>query len=206
MNIASDIFIWFKLVLNDASDYHQIKEDGEQIESRISKLEQIFNYYNEEKALTRKAAFQQNRKKILFKEVVGTTRQAYEVLNRMARYQNDLHNLNYNLIFQIKLELDSLTAYHEQILKSLSKSSLQCEHFDNQIMNPQKKDLMDAFQQQLIQNPYQVEYSYSNIMQIIATIEEYRYYLEHLDRLRLSFFTYHRNDTDIDIADEDFDL
>ena len=67
-------------------------------------------------------------------------------------------------------------------------------------MNPQKKDLMDAFQQQLIQNPYQVEYSYSNIMQIIATIEEYRYYLEHLDRLRLSFFTYHRNDTDIDIA------
>ena len=36
-------------------------------------------------------------------------------------------------------------------------------------MNPQKKDLMDAFQQQLIQNPYQVEYSYSNIMQIIAT-------------------------------------
>ena len=74
------------------------------------------------------------------------------------------------------------------------------EHFDNQIMNPQKKDLMDAFQQQLIQNPYQVEYSYSNIMQIIATIEEYRYYLEHLDRLRLSFFTYHRNDTDIDIV------
>ena len=120
VNIASDIFIWFKLVLNDASDYHQIKEDGEQIESRISKLEQIFNYYNEEKALTRKA-FQQNRKKILFKEVVGTTRQAYEVLNRMARYQNDLHNLNYNLIFQIKLELDSLTTYHEQILKSLSK-------------------------------------------------------------------------------------
>ena len=55
VNIASDIFIWFKLVLNDASDYHQIKEDGEQIESRISKLEQIFNYYNEEKALTRKA-------------------------------------------------------------------------------------------------------------------------------------------------------
>ena len=109
MNIASDIFIWFKLVLNDASDYHQIKEDGEQIESRISKLEQIFNYYNEEKALTRKAPSNKIERKSYLKEVVGTTRQAYEVLNRMARYQNDLHNLNYNLIFQIKLELDSLT-------------------------------------------------------------------------------------------------
>ena len=47
----------------------------------------------------------------------------------MARYQNDLHNLNYNLIFQIKLELDSLTAYHEQILKACRKSSLQCGTF-----------------------------------------------------------------------------
>ena len=73
----------------------------------------------------------------------------------MARYQNDLHNLNYNLIFQIKLELDSLTAYHEQILKACRKARYNVEHFDNQIMNPQKKDLMDAFQQQLIQNPYQ---------------------------------------------------
>ena len=42
----------------------------------------------------------------------------------MARYQNDLHNTNHNLLFQIKLELDSLTAYHEQILKSLSKGAL----------------------------------------------------------------------------------
>lgn len=65
---------------------------------------------------------------------------------------------------------------------------------------------MDAFQQQLIQNPYQTEYSYSNVMQIISAIEEYRYFLEHLDRLRLSFFTYHRNDTDIDIVMKIFDL
>ena len=56
----------------------------------------------------------------------------------MARYQNDLHNLNYNLIFQIKLELDSLT-YHEQILKACRKARYNVEHFDNQIMNPQRK-------------------------------------------------------------------
>ena len=43
-------------------------------------------------------------------------------------------------------------------------------------------------------------------MQIIAAIEEYRYHLEHLDRIRLSFFKYHNSDSDIDISDEDFDL
>ena len=65
---------------------------------------------------------------------------------------------------------------------------------------------MDAFQKEIIKSPYQTEYSYANIMQIIAAIEEYRYILEHLDRLRISFFSYHRNDNEIDIEAEDFDL
>ena len=167
MNISSDIFVWFKLVLNDTSEFHNIKQDGDQLNSRINKLEKIFDYYNEERPLTKKHIYQQNRKKILFREVVRTTRHAYEVLKRMSRYQNDL--------------------YYE-------------------VDNPQKKNLMDAFQQELIKNPHQTQYSYSNMMQIIAEIEEYRYQLEHLDRIRLSFFTYHRSDTDIDISDEDFDL
>lgn len=207
VNLSTDIFVWFKLVLNDASDYHQIKQDNDQLSNRLTKLEQIFDYYNEERPFLKHHIYQQNRKKILFKEVVGTTRKAYEVLNRMTRYQNDLHNLNYNLIFQIKLEIDELIEYHQQILRSLSKKArYNVEQDENNIINPQKKDLMDAFQLELIQNPYQEKFSYSNIMQIIAAIEEYRYYLEHLDRLRLSFFTYHRSDSEIDIADEDFDL
>ena len=207
MNISSDIFVWFKLVLNDTSEFHNIKQDGDQLNSRINKLEKIFDYYNEERPLTKKHIYQQNRKKILFREVVRTTRQAYEVLKRMSRYQNDLYQLNNQLLLQIKLELDSLVTLHEQIFKSLSKKArYDVTQLDYEVDNPQKKNLMDAFQQELIKNPHQTQYSYSNMMQIIAEIEEYRYQLEHLDRIRLSFFTYHRSDTDIDISDEDFDL
>ena len=39
----------------------------------------------------------------------------------------------------------------------------------------------------------------------VAAIEEHRHHLEHLDRIRISFFTYHRSD-DIEIVEEDFDL
>lgn len=125
----------------------------------------------------------------------------------MNRYQNDLHNLNHELLLQIKLEIDTLIAYHEQIFISLSKKAkYDVGQFENQIENPQKKELMDAFQKELIRNPYQTMYSYANVMQIISAIEEYRYTLEHLDRLRISFFSYHNNDNEIDILDEDFDL
>ncbi|MFI6127671.1 aromatic acid exporter family protein [Staphylococcus pasteuri] len=207
VNITSDIFVWFKLVLNDTSEFNNIKHDGDQLNSRIDKLEKIYDFYQEERPLLKKNIFEQYRKKILFKEVVRTTRLAYEVLNKMSRYPNDLHQLNNQLLLQIKLELDSLIAFHEQILKSLSKKAkFKVTQLQYEVDNPLKKELMTAFQNELIQNPYQTNYSYANIMQIIAAIEEYRYHLEHLDRLRISFFTYHRNDTDIDIADEDFDL
>ena len=43
-------------------------------------------------------------------------------------------------------------------------------------------------------------------MQIISAIEEYRYTIEHLDRLVISFFSYHSNDNEIEIEEEDFDL
>ncbi|WP_409328147.1 FUSC family protein [Staphylococcus pseudoxylosus] len=207
LNICSDIFVWFKLVLNDTSEYHHIKEDRGVISDRIKKLEQTFSYYEEERPFTKKQVYAQNRKKILFKEVVRSTRHAYEVLKKMNRYQNDLHNLNHELLLQIKLELDTLIAYHEQIFISLSKKAkYDVSQFDSQIENPQKKELMDAFQKEIIKNPYQTVYSYANIMQIISAIEEYRYTLEHLDRLRISFFSYHNNDNEIDILDEDFDL
>ncbi|MGO2205955.1 aromatic acid exporter family protein [Staphylococcus xylosus] len=207
LNICSDIFVWFKLVLNATSEYHHIKEDRGVISDRIKRLEQTFSYYEEERPFTKKQVYAQNRKKILFKEVVRSTRHAYEVLKKMNRYQNDLHNLNHELLLQIKLELDTLIAYHEQIFISLSKKAkYDVSQFDSQIENPQKKELMDAFQKEIIKNPYQTVYSYANIMQIISAIEEYRYTLEHLDRLRISFFSYHNNDNDIDILDEDFDL
>ena len=85
--------------------------------------------------------------------MVSTTRQAYEVLNRMTRYQNDLHNLNYNLIFQIKLEIDALVNITNKFCVVYRKARYNIEHVENNIINPQKKDLMLAFQQELIQNP-----------------------------------------------------
>src|SRR5699024_95275 len=108
---------------------------------------------------------------------------------------------------QIKLEIDLLIAYHEQIFISLSKKArYDVSHFDSQIENPQKKDLMDAFQREIIKDTYQTTYSFANIMQIISSIEEYRYNLEHLDRLFINFISYHQNDNEIEIEEEDFDL
>ncbi len=207
LNISTDIFKWFNLVLNDATEFNHVKQDLEHLRQRIVKLEQFLEFYKEERAFTKKQVFAQTRKKILFKEIVLSTRDAYDVLRRMNRYQNDLVHLSHSLLLQIKLEIDELTQFHEQILISITKKAkFDVSHDQQFVPNPLKKDIMTAFQEEVIHNPNPCGFSYANIMHIISSLEEYRYNLEHLDRLRVSYFKYHATDPDIDIIEEDFDL
>lgn len=110
-------------MLNDATEFNYVKQDLENLRQRIVKLEQLLEFYKEERVYTKKQVFAQTRKKILFKEIVLSTRDAYDVLRRMNRYQNDLVHLNHALLLQIKLEIDELTQFHEQILISITKKS-----------------------------------------------------------------------------------
>ncbi|EHD0644644.1 aromatic acid exporter family protein [Staphylococcus pseudintermedius] len=207
LNISTDIFKWFNLVLNDATEFNYVKQDLENLRQRIVKLEQLLEFYKEERVYTKKQVFAQTRKKILFKEIVLSTRDAYDVLRRMNRYQNDLVHLNHALLLQIKLEIDELTQFHEQILISITKKAKFDVTLDQRFVpNPLKKEVITAFQEEVIVDPEPENFSYANIMHIISALEEYRYNLEHLDRLRVSYFKYHNTDPDIDIIEEDFDL
>ncbi|QHW36776.1 aromatic acid exporter family protein [Staphylococcus ursi] len=207
LNISTDIFKWFNLVLNDATEFNYVKQDLENLRQRIVKLEQLLEFYKEERVYTKKQVFAQTRKKILFKEIVLSTRDAYDVLRRMNRYQNDLVHLNHALLLQIKLEIDELTQFHEQILISITKKAKFDATLDQRFVpNPLKKDIMTAFKEEVVTDSEPKNFSYANIMHIISALEEYRYNIEHLDRLRVSYFKYHNTDPDIDIIEEDFDL
>ncbi|MDO5376579.1 FUSC family protein [Staphylococcus rostri] len=207
LHITTDIFKWFKLVLNDATEFNHVKTDLEVLRQRIVNVEQLLEYYKEERPFTKKQKYALIRKKILFKEMVLSTRDAYDVLKRMNRYQNDMLNLSDDLLLQMKLEIDELTQFHEQILISITKKAkFNVSETTEQIPNPLKRDIMDAFQDEVRLHPNQQAYSYRNIMHVISALEEYRYNLEHLNRLSISYFKYHANDPEIDILEEDFDL
>lgn len=207
MNIANDVFKWIKLVLNDTTEYHHVKEDTQTIKKRLQNLDQLFDYYKEERPLFKKHLPELNRKKIIFRQVVITTRRAYDVLRRMHRYQNDLHQASNDLMLQIKLELDDLMTSYDQIMLSIAqKARYDYENFQMPVDNPQKIELIEAFKQEMVEHKPESVYSVSNLMQIISAIEELSNDLEHLDRLVLSYFEYHKDDSEIEIDDEDLDL
>lgn len=206
LNISTDIFKWFNLVLNDATEFNHVKSDLENLRQRIVKLEQLLEFYKEERAFNKKQVFAQTRKKILFKEIVLSTRDAYDVLRRLNRYQNSMMSMNDDFILQLKLEIDELVQFHEQILISITKKAKFYYDDTHLIVNPIKKDIFSAFKEEIAKHPEDNDLSYTNVIHIISSLEEYRYNLEHLNRLRLSYFKYHSTDPDIEILEEDFDL
>lgn len=53
LNITTDIFKWFNLVLNDVTEFNYVKQDLESLRQRVVKLEQLFEFYKEERSLTK---------------------------------------------------------------------------------------------------------------------------------------------------------
>lgn len=206
LNICGDIFKWIRLSINGTSEFHVVKRDLEDIRSRIVTVESNYDLYKEERAYTKREMYRSIRKKILFKELIRSTRRAYDLLRKINRYENDILQLPEELRIQIKFELDDLMAFHEEILMRITNKvnsnrtadvSLITEHF--------KEDLLEAYLNELQPNQ---EYSFNkqHIFQVIGAMFEYKEQLEHLERLTHSFYKYHTDEKKIMIADENLDM
>lgn len=204
--IGNDIFKWLRLSINGSSEYHVVKHDVEDIRDRIIALESKYNLYKNERAFTKKQNYRNIRKKILFKELIMTTRRAYDLLRRINRYENDILHLPESLRVQIKFEMDELMTLHEGILmqvnNKLSPSHLTEETF---MTGEFKKDVLEMVLAELrqIEEP---PYNKQHIILIISALFEYREKLEHLDKLTHSFNQYHQEDNKIKVADDFQDL
>ncbi|TDM05291.1 FUSC family protein [Macrococcus lamae] len=208
LSICGDIFKWIRLSINGTSEYHIVKKDLEDFQSRITALDTQFNLYKDERAYTKKQAFRNTRKKILFKELISSTRKAYDLLKKLNRYENDILNLPEGLRIQIKFELDELMAYHEELLMRITNKVSLGRTADTSLVNDQfKEDLLDVYLKELNSySSHKENYYKQHVFQVIGAMFEYREKLEHLDTLTHSFYHYHTEEKKIRVEDENFDM
>ncbi|KAA1037664.1 FUSC family protein [Macrococcus equipercicus] len=208
LNVCGDIFKWIRLSINGTSEYHIVKKDLEEFHSRITSLESQYNLYKDERAYTKRQAYQNTRKKILFKEMISATRKAYELLRKLNRYENDILNLPEDLRIQMKFELDELMSYHEELLMRVTNKVSLGRAANTSLVNDQfKEDLLDVYLKEL--NSYHAReenYYKQHVFQVIGAMFEYREKLEHLDTLTHSFYNYHKEEKKITVEDENFDM
>lgn len=202
LNICSDVFKWIRLSINGTSEFHIVKKDLDDIRSRIVNLESNYDLYKEERAYTKRQVRRNTRKKILFKEMILSTRRAYDLLRKINRYENDLLNLSEDLRIQIKFELDELMTFHEEILMRITNKVPLNRTADTSLINERfKENLLDAFLKE-VKYIETDAYNKQHIFQVIGAMFEYREKLEHLDTLTHSFYQYHREEKKITVEED----
>jgi uncharacterized membrane protein YgaE (UPF0421/DUF939 family) len=206
-NITSDIFKWIRLELNAVSEYQTVKKDIESLRTRVVTLETMYLWYKEEKNYFTRRYFADARRKILFKQMISSTRRSFELLRKMNRFENDFVHLDEEFKQRIRFELEHLMAFHEQIFMKVTqkiKSDVDIELYD---MEEYHTSLLDEFNR-LYNNATTEEekMQYTSILQILASIYEYSSSLDRLNRLASSFFRYHSERNKINIQDETLDI
>src|SRR5699024_3140609 len=207
-HIANDIFKWMRLELNAVTESQNVKKDLEQLQSRVTKLETMYMWYKEERNLFKKQRFGDHRRKVLFKHLIASTRQAYNLLKRINRYENDYNHLPDDLKYHIRIEMDEMMAYHEQVFMKFTEkikpetSELYVEgshYFEETLMAHFLKEYS-----QLTDEDDKIQYE--NILAIITSLHEYSRSDDRVDRLANSFFSYHTDNNKIDIQVETLDI
>ncbi|WP_411842274.1 FUSC family protein [Salinicoccus sp. HZC-1] len=207
-NITSDIFKWIRLELNAVSEYQVVKKDIESLRTRVVTLETMYLWYREEKNYFTRRYFAEARRKILFQQLISSTRRAFELLRKINRFENDYNHLDEDFRYRIKYELEQLMGYHEQIFMKITekiKPEVPSDVYD--VDNQFEYSMMDNFV--TLYNEAETEEEktqYENVLEVISSIHEYSNSLDRLDRLASSFFRFHADNNKINIQDETLDI
>lgn len=202
---TEDILKWIRISMRHASEHNLLKTDIEMLRQRLSKLEQLFLLYKEERTYfpTSKSASSKARKLVIFRQLILTSNRALHTLKTLHRLENELHHMPSEYQHYLKAELDHLVNLHEQILlKFVGKIKLHntSEMYEEELFN--KQQFIDEFM--LHKEEYQVCEEkcdvWYHLFPLVSKIIDYNDQLVHLNKLIDSFQNYHKSENEFEIG------
>ncbi|WLR51270.1 aromatic acid exporter family protein [Bacillus tianshenii] len=199
---TKDIIQWIRISSRHASEYTVIKDELVRLKEGLMKLDNLYLLYKEERVYSRKKIFAKGRKLVLFRQMLLTTNRALEILRKLHRHENEWHQLSEPMQHLIKEGLDSLLAYHEQmIFKYAGKIRSQASSEAMEDSTQYKKQLTNEYMKLYTENN-QSDEQLLTTFSLVAGIIDYYDQLKHLDKLIDSFQTYHKAENEVKIQDK----
>ncbi|MEH7581207.1 aromatic acid exporter family protein, partial [Priestia megaterium] len=90
VSTTEEIIKWIRMNLYHASEHTLLKEDIEKMKDNVAKMNQIFDFYKEERTYSTKKRFVKSRKLVLFRQMITVTTRALTTLKLLHRVENDL--------------------------------------------------------------------------------------------------------------------
>ena len=177
------------------------------MKAELLDLEHIYSMYKEEREYFKKNSVAKARKLVVYRQMIITTKKAFETLKRIHKFENEVYQMPEDFQRSILQQLDSLIRKHEQLILlhiEKIKSIEEIEDWDQDCLS--RKELLAHFFEQ--QN--QVDEMHDNLghlsarlVPLISAVIEYDEQLEHLEKLIVSFQSFHKEDNEISVQYEE---
>ncbi|CAH0221222.1 FUSC family protein [Peribacillus frigoritolerans] len=206
-DVTEDILKWIRISTRHATEHTLLKKDISRLKAELLDLEHIYSMYKEEREYFKKNSVAKARKLVVYRQMIITTKKAFETLKRIHKFENEVYQMPEDFQRSILQQLDSLIRKHEQLILlhiEKIKSIEEIEDWDQDCLS--RKELLAHFFEQ--QN--QVDEMHDNLghlsarlVPLISAVIEYDEQLEHLEKLIVSFQSFHKEDNEISVQYEE---
>ncbi|MEK4487128.1 aromatic acid exporter family protein [Psychrobacillus sp. FSL H8-0484] len=197
-----EIIRWIRIAVRSASDHQSTKQAINQLKDRLSRIDQIYLFFKEERGYTKKSMHTKGRKIVVYRELISTSYKSLDVLKRLNLHENELMELPEHFRMMIKERLDALLTYHEQLhLKFLGKLKPEHMEWDGSDAFLQRQEVMNIFVQQIALTQEEEEFSTYHLLHFLSSILKYEEQLEHVDTLITSYQNFHSKELTVKIEE-----
>ncbi|MDQ0256902.1 uncharacterized membrane protein YgaE (UPF0421/DUF939 family) [Evansella vedderi] len=197
------IIQWIRLITRHEADYKTLKKDLGKLQESITKIENLFQLYKEERNYFRKNEHPRLRKVVLFRHMMDSSKKGLTILESLSKYENVIHQFPEEMQELIRSQLDYLTNYHERILlKYMGKVRSHSAEDIYEEVGTGKQQLTELFLDFHDNNEIDRN-EWIHFFPVIAQIIEYSEELEKLDRRVNSFFKYHTDENEVSVKEKE---
>ncbi len=201
-SVTEETLKWIRLNTRNASEHRLLKKDIEKIRTKLSGIDQLYLLYKEERAYFKKNKLAKIRKLVVYRQMIVSGRRSFDILRRLHRYENEIHQLPEELQKIIQSQLDCLMSHHEQLLLMfVGKVKPHLEEEMVQSVCSNRAELIELYKIELNQDSIDSNFQPFHLMHILSSILEYDEHLEHLEKMIYSFKTHHVDENQLSISD-----
>ncbi|WP_338473271.1 aromatic acid exporter family protein [Niallia sp. XMNu-256] len=199
---TNEITKWIRLSIRKASEHKFLKDEIEKLKDTLIKSDQLYIMYKEERNYLKKETIVKTRKLVIYRQMISTLKKALEILKKLHRFENEIAHLPGDFQNIIQQQLDLLIHQHEHLMLKLIGKVRPHVEFEEGDIRLNRKELFELFLTYQTQMEGIEGLNQYHLMQIISAIVDYDEYIEHLDVLITSFQSYHKEESKMEIVEE----
>ncbi|TFB13879.1 aromatic acid exporter family protein [Filobacillus milosensis] len=180
----NEIIQWIRVTTRHLSDQPALKKEIKRMQEDLTRIEQTYLLFSEERIYSRRKGYQRARKLVLFRQLIQTTKKAFNVLQNLHRMDYEIEHFKSEINDKIIDEIDKSLHSHEK-LTLMYLGRIRKKEVDplERLSQPDISSLVDS----LMERYEDEENDRMKFLPLASNLLEYNNELNHLRKLLISY-------------------